>query len=412
MPACSLLLMLAVDLSASVRFEYAQGREAQKVEAVVEPELRTELPFDLDLTAIARLRGDTVDVLEPGAPTQHERSLWNRRVLIGTQADFELRELYVRGRLDRVLFTVGKQQVVWGKADGLKVLDVVNPQDLREFILPPFEDSRIPLWTVNLEIPLDPVDLQLLWIPDPTFHDLAPPDGLYALTTPELFPPVPAGVVVRQPDRPGSFFADSAAGLRLSTFWRGWDVTLNYLYHYDDLPIPFLEGAEVRPGYERSHVLGGSFSNAFGDLTLRGELAVSLDRFFASRDPGDGDGVKEATQVSYVLGFDWYGLEDSLVSLQIFQNFLSRADTVRDDFETNVTLLLRRDLLHDTLTPEVAWIHNVDHGDGLLRPRVRYALSDLLDVWLGLDVFYGSKHGFFGEFNRNDRVVVGFELGL
>ncbi len=35
-------------------------------------------------------------------------------------------------------FTFGKQQVVWDKADVLKVLDVVNPQSFRELILEDF----------------------------------------------------------------------------------------------------------------------------------------------------------------------------------------------------------------------------------------------------------------------------------
>jgi len=48
---------------------------------------------------------------------------------------------------------LGKQQIVWGETDGLKLLDVMNPQNFREFILDEFEDSRLPLWSVKYTVP-------------------------------------------------------------------------------------------------------------------------------------------------------------------------------------------------------------------------------------------------------------------
>jgi hypothetical protein len=46
---------------------------------------------------------------------------------------------------------VGKQQVVWGTADGIKLLDIINPTDFRELNQNAMEDSRIPIWMVNAE---------------------------------------------------------------------------------------------------------------------------------------------------------------------------------------------------------------------------------------------------------------------
>jgi hypothetical protein len=47
-----------------------------------------------------------------------------------------------------------------------------------------------------------------------------------------------------------------------------------------------------------------------------------------------------------------------------------------------------------------------------VRPRVEYAVRDDLQVWMGFDVFYGTRDGIYGEFDENDRFVVGFEWGL
>ncbi|MEE8179493.1 MAG: DUF1302 family protein, partial [bacterium] len=54
-----------------------------------------------------------------------------------------LRELYVDFLSDRLDVRMGRQQVVWGTADGVKILDAVNPTDMREFTLDDYADSRI-----------------------------------------------------------------------------------------------------------------------------------------------------------------------------------------------------------------------------------------------------------------------------
>jgi hypothetical protein len=46
---------------------------------------------------------------------------------------------------------LGKQQIVWGTADGMKLLDIINPTDYAEMAQNQMEDSRIPVWALNLE---------------------------------------------------------------------------------------------------------------------------------------------------------------------------------------------------------------------------------------------------------------------
>jgi len=67
-----------------------------------------------------------------------------------TQRD-ALREAYVDTEYEGVSLRIGKQQVVWGTADGMKLLDAINPTDYTEMAQNQMEDSRIPLWMVNAE---------------------------------------------------------------------------------------------------------------------------------------------------------------------------------------------------------------------------------------------------------------------
>ena len=62
-----------------------------------------------------------------------------------------LREAYVDAKVGNTDVRIGKQQVVWGTADGIKLLDIINPTDYREFSQNTMEDSRIPVWMLNAD---------------------------------------------------------------------------------------------------------------------------------------------------------------------------------------------------------------------------------------------------------------------
>jgi len=420
----------AVDWDTSVLFKSqaainTHDLHSQSLQFSITLEVVARFDNGIRLTTIGRLRTQTVDGLEPNENDFSAYSPASSPGLLSPTTEFELREFFIETAIGNDYLTLGKQQIVWGKADGLKVLDVVNPQSFQEFILSDFEDSRIPLWTLNYEWQLgENTNLQFLWIPDQTMHALLDREAIYAFTTPRIVPIAPAGVDVRLDSvrRPSRVIVDSDFGLRWSAFMGGWDLTLNYLYHYDDLPV-FYQRLEisstgaivfVEPEYERSHLIGGTFSNAFGDLTIRGELGYSTDKYFLTTDSRYSKGVAKSSEVSYVLGFDWFGVEDSLISFQLFQSIVIDAprEITRPDVDTTMTLLVQKEFLNDTLKLEMLTLHNLNDSDGLLRPKVTYEWQDDLKVWLGLDIFYGDRQGLFGEFSKNDRIIVGLEIGF
>jgi hypothetical protein len=71
-----------------------------------------------------------------------------------TQRD-ALREAYIDTQVGDWSVRAGKQQVVWGTADGMKLLDMVNPTDYSEMAQNQMEDSRIPVWMFNAEKSLE-----------------------------------------------------------------------------------------------------------------------------------------------------------------------------------------------------------------------------------------------------------------
>jgi hypothetical protein len=408
--------------------------QLQKFESSFQTEM-TDTFGKFDVTAITRIKLDSEGNLGPtfGAKAQslgYESRLNDQRDG-GRHVAFALRELYFDAEFDGAFWRVGKQQVVWGQSDGLKVLDQVNPQTYSEFILDDFDDSRIPLWMVNLELPFGDDTLQFLWIPDASTHELSERTTSFELTSKKRVPKPPLDsqgnpaipISFNERQDPNKFWEDSDVGVRYSMFTdSAWDITFNYLYHYQDLPVLYqqLVGAsattrhiEISPVFERSHLIGGTLSNAFGDFTVRAEWGYSTDTYFVSTDLSSG-GIKNSPELSTVIGLDYQGISDMFISFQWFHSHLFHYDNaiVRGENDQSITLLIQRDYMNETLRLESLFIHNINDEDGVVRPKIIYQMTSDLELFTGADLFYGNWNGLFGQFDRQDRLNVGFKLGF
>ena len=329
--------------------------------------------------------------------------------------EVELREFYLDIFTHLADLRLGKQQVVWGKADGLRVLDVINPQEFREFILGDFIEARIPLWMFKGDFFLGDYTLEALWIPDFETNHSAQAGTEYSAP---LFTADPGVQTARLPPaEPSDGIPNSELGLRISRFYRGWDLTVNYFYTWEDDPALFTSldtstgTLVIKPGHERVHIAGGTFSNAFGSTVLRGELGYVFDKPFAASSAVSG-GVMEKNFINYVIALDYTVHPSLFISGQLFQQVITTSrdeDLLRRRSSVSLSLMVRSDFLHETLMPQVLILWNADDGDYLIRPRVSYQVTDRLKLTLGLDLFGGDRRGFFGRFADKDRIYTGID---
>ena len=433
---CSCLFLLWQSVAVAIDFDASltatsqwminthKGGDSQSLNLSLVPEFNISFDNGWQLKSSLRIRAEAINGMQVNDISREGYSDVSKPAMLNKTVELELREMYLQGEIGNTFLSLGKQQIVWGKADGLKVLDIVNPQSFREFILDDFENSRIPLWTLNIERSFGDWELQFIWIPDQTYHALPKQSATYAFTSPELVPTAPPGVQVNieQANRPNNVFLDSDVGFRAATFWKGWDITFNYLYQYNNLPVLrqnlAIQGGRpvvnITPEYERTHVFGTTFSNAFADWVVRGEFGYFTEHYFIGNNPLRNQGVVKSPELHYVLGLDWNAPWDVLLSMQLIQSWIIKdADqTTRDQLDTTFTGLIRRNFLYDTLTAEVLVIGNVNNGDGIIRPKISYEWQDNIKTWVGADIFYGDRKGVFGQFDENDRVVVGVEVSF
>ena len=193
--------------------------------------------------------------------------------------DEMLREFSIRFRDPEGRFSikVGKFQRGWGQSDGLRLLDVVNAQDLRErFILRDAEDSRIPAWmtTVDLNfrrmgiakpfeaIGLKRTSLELIFMPEVYHSEIiinnstsnASSGGIFGFPYPLLIDSKSTlglafiGTNLTDNDAKKFSVSDANFGARLKFEVLGGDGTLNWFYGHQELPVVALQGADVLVG--------------------------------------------------------------------------------------------------------------------------------------------------------------------
>ncbi|MHA2403148.1 MAG: DUF1302 family protein [Candidatus Kariarchaeaceae archaeon] len=395
----------------------------QKSEWLIDPEISWRISDKIRFFSQMRLYAEFTDRLEPGKPELSNYSAISKPWPIGDKVQLELREFYFDIKIANSYWRIGKQQIVLGETEGFKVLDMLNPMSYREFILDDFDDSRIPLWSVKGEISLGAITMETFWIPDLTYHHFPFNGGLYnpALTLPEM--PGDIELEQRPLNKPDHFIKDSDVGFRLSTLSRGWDLSLIYLYQYDNMPVTSniyskqIDVLSVEPTYRRQHVVGTTLNNTFGSFGLRGELGFIPNKYF-THFGNQSEGLLKTNQLISGIGLDYFGVSETLISVQWFSDWISENGSnefvvpARRAMLNGVSMMLDRFFMNQTLEAKIFSAYEIENRSGMLDIKVFYNLGTNIKIWTGGDFFFGSDRGFIGQFNNRNRILIGIQWGI
>jgi len=220
-------------------FNPNHDRDFQEIENTIQLEAEYKFNNNLSFFTIFRYFYDTAFDVNPLFEDV-------RKQLHRTRGTDWLRECYVNYESPSLDVRIGKQQVVWGTADGIKILDVVCPTDQRHYLLDDYVDSRIPRWMLKLEYsPTVNGTLQFLFIPDFATDYYAPPGSPFTYYSFTLLGDLIDGLhqLAQNPawhytfnethQYPGQSFKNSSFGVRwLDILPNGLEYTLNYLHGY------------------------------------------------------------------------------------------------------------------------------------------------------------------------------------
>jgi hypothetical protein len=444
--ALALAVALAPTARADSRLEVVTALESDNAWRVQSPrslaksqnrlELDTRLALSdaLELRMTGRLLHDPVGAL--GGEDPGFRPVDRARVAGNPELEAELREAYLdwHGRVagSRLDLRLGKQQIVWGQSFGLRVLDLANAQDFREFILDEFVDARTPALALRADATVRGFSLQAILAPDfePDLWPEVESDFALDPEVPGLLPglaPLPAdpllaggGPLLALGDdrRPHDWrFRSLGFGLRAGRVVRGFDLALHYWDRVDPSPVTLRRiSSLVVPGvgavplnlleteYERVRTVGFSGSRPLGDFTLWTEGGVSWGRPYAVDDLSEPDGWVERNDLQYAVGLDW-ARGDWFVNGQwiAFTRFGPSHSIEHQRTRGFASLLVRATFLAETVIPQLFVLYGVDEREALLRPSIEWRVTDRLSLTVGADLFSGPRDGLLGQYAHERR---------
>jgi len=342
--------------------------------------------------------------------------IYSENVEQDQEDDIELRDMYLDFSIGNLDLRFGKQQIVWGEAVGLFFADVVNPKDLREFILPDSDQIRIPVWAADIEYYMGDNHLELVCIPTLEFYKT----GVSGSEFDFYRPSAPDGALIHYESekKPSNDLKNSEAGIRFSRLIGGWDLSVFYFYGYDYFPTPFRTiGIDpltsqttltLRPEYKRLNIFALTFAKEMEDIIFKGEFIYNNGKYFKVNDLTDTDGVVKRDFIDYLIGADYTFFEKIDINVQFMQRIIfNYNDTmVADRIKTSFSCWLKTGFFDNRLEPELFFVSNIREKDLMFRPKINYKFKNNWTAVFGIDAFDGESDGEFGQFDTKDRSYI------
>lgn len=303
-----------------------------------------------------------------------------------------IKEMYIDLYFNALDLRVGKQQIIWGKSDGVFITDVISPKDLSNFILSDFDEIRLGVTALKAVFFTNKLDFEFVWIPIFT-PAVTPGTG----TIWEVSTPLPGSPAITEPS---DTLENSEVFGKVSFMGSEIDIELMAGYMWDDLPSAYADGSIVAD-YNRVTMAGGSFSMDIDGLIVRAEGAYYNGKFFTILSSPLSTIEKDF--VNYMVGLD-YSIGGFTFGTQFIQEIVLDYDEkimLNSEYKNTMTLAVARPFLNETLIVEFFSYVGLNNKDALLRPKITYNITDGLEWSVGADVFLGNK-GDFGQYNDND----------
>ena len=335
------------------------------------------------------------------------------------ELELGLREAYLDVYFDNMDLRLGKQQIVWGKADGVFITDIVSPKDLDEFLLRDFDEIRTGITSLKADYYLGDNTIELVWIP--TFTPTILPNEASIWSRTPIFP-LPVTIDASQKEIPGRL-ENSEGFIKYSGMSSLLDFELMVGSMWEDDPTmhisPIMEagnpmptGLLLTPRHHQLTLAGGSFSSELGGFIFRGEGAYYLGKqFTANNNTGLPVELLDKDYVHYLIGTD-FSIRTTRLSVQFIQRaILGYEDAIlEDELDNTMTFLANKTFFKETLTLQLFSYVGLNNKDAFIRPSLTYDLADGFEILAGANIFVKNENskdpGLFGYYDDNDMVYV------
>ena len=365
--------------------------------------LKTSLNLELDLNLSQSWQGKiTAKAFYDFVYFIQGRDEYTANVIDLYEKELELGETYLQGTLlPNLDVKFGRQIVIWGKSDYVRVTDILNPLDNREFGLADIVDLRLPVTMSKLDYYSGDWNLSGIVVHENRFNK-NPPLGS------DFFPglaPLP------KEDHLNLSIKNQEYAVALNGIFRGWDLSLYNAYIFDDQA--HIEHTFSGPIRKHSRiVMAGSAANvALGNWLLKSEVAYFQGLEFSGL-PGE-----KKSRMDILFGVEYSGFNETNISLEVANRHLFDFDKRlegspdyerKNDFQS--VFRFTRDFLHDQLKLNfIASTFGISAENGAFqRLQFKYEWTDEVSITVGGIIYQSGNSRMFRHIGDNDRLF--FEM--
>ncbi len=339
--------------------------------------------------------------------------------LVSRSTELSLQEAYARIRVGPVDFRLGKQVVLWGKADEFNPTDFINPEDYREFISLTRAERKMGIFFPKIDYYVGNYRLECIMIPTFTPSHI-PTDSSHPWIpreVDELYHNPRIRIMDEEKPLPRVENAEYAA--RLSALMSGFDFSLSVYSGYFDIPVMVRTGflppdtVIVTPTYKRYKAAGCDFATVLCGWGIRGECAYIHQGYYETESATDLDGIASSPSISFVLGADRSFHDELYLNLQWVERILLsyQEQMIEERIENRLVGSGYRDFFQDEVRVGVsAMVYRITERDYLLHPFLSYTPADGVSLEGGVYLFGGPETSLFGQFSGND--FISFNLAF
>ncbi|PIF00040.1 MAG: hypothetical protein CR994_07535 [Maribacter sp.] len=331
----------------------------------------------------------------------------NQNSILKKLNGFELREAYFDYMAEHWGLRAGRQLIIWGAADGLRITDLVSPMDLREFLARDYDDIRMPVEALKFRYFKGAMKLELVFVP--AFKGFVLPTNPKNPWAIPISAPPDMQLIMLPEQNPDFTLKNSEFGGRLTFNLPGIDFSLATLHTHDKMPV-FMTNIQadsmvVTPEYHRMTFVGGDFSKPLGQFVVRGEVAFNINKHLPTQQIPTV--LQKHNTVNALLGMDWFAPKEWMLGLQVSNDAVLnyKKELLQEKNTSLLTFNISKNTLNSTLKLSDFMYTDLNNGSFFNRFSADYSLSDQIHLLVGYDHFEGDK-GMFGVYKNNSEVWI------
>jgi hypothetical protein len=303
---------------------------------------------------------------------------------------FWLNEAYFQWGWGHYDISLGYQKIVWGRADDLRIVDVVNPLNLKDFVLFDLDEYKISQPMLRVETTLSDWDIEGLWVLASEPNKLPPTGSEFNLSS--------TGSI------PDSHPNDGEFGIQAQIFLHGTDISFYAFRGRNDNPVLTNTATGYRFEYYQETMFGTSLSRPIGNWITRSELAWFSDREFNRIDFSRTN----SDVLQWLVGIDYLYKDWLFTGQATDRNIIDwDNDYSAEENEPLYTLSADATLASGKTAVRFAVSHADSLGGGqLYQSKLSYRPNNKWELQLNVDILSGNQANFFGQFSNKDRIWI------